>query len=56
MTANTDKILKTGMSQLKTSYTVHGTTSSSIPHSETRRHAKAVKTVEVRHPKQLTCS
>ena len=42
--ANTDKILKTGTSQIKTSCR-HGTTSSSNPHSETKRHEKAVKIV-----------
>ena len=41
--ANTDKILKTGMSQFKTSYIEQ--LPHQFPHSETKRHEKAVKTV-----------
>ena len=41
--ANTDKILKTGMSQFKTSYIEQ--LPPQFPHSETKRHEKAVKTV-----------
>ena len=43
VSANTDNILKTGMSQFKTSYIEQ--LPHQFPHSETKRHEKAVKTV-----------